>query len=483
METRTSISSTGLPLPGSKFDVPPKNALYRNNGDWRFTDVTEESHLGDEGYGMGVAVADYDNDGDQDVYLNNFGPKAFYRNNGNGTFTEVAQALGVRAGDEVGAGACFLDADRDGWLDLFSANYVKFRYSEQSPKMMHGYPVYPGPNDLPPDTNAFYRNRGDGTFEDLSTASGIGGLEGTGMGTVCLDFDNDDDTDIFVANDVRPDFLFRNDGRGRFEEVGLPAGVAYTVDGLAMASMGVACGDYNNDGWLDLFVTSYAGCSPALYRNTGQGFFEDVTRASGAGAGAFPYVNWGTEFVDFDNDGHRDLFLANGHTEDNVELFDDWTAYKAKNIVLRNLGDGRFENVSEQCGDGLEVVESSRGAAFDDLDGDGDIDVVVLNSRAAPTVLRNESVTENHWIDIRLQGTVTNRDAVGSRVTVIAGDLKQIDEVHSGRGYQSHYGTQLHFGLGRRNRVDRIEVKWLGQGTEVIENVEVDRCLTIVQSR
>ncbi len=471
----------GAPTPESHFDTPPRNALYRNDGNWHFTDVTEEAGVGDTGYGLGVAAADYDNDGDLDLYVNNFGPNVFYRNNGDGTFTDVTDETGTGAGDKVGAGACFLDADADGNLDLYCANYVRFTYGTHKETVVDGHPQYTGPKDYEPEPDDFFMSNGDGTFRNASKEAGIANHAGTGMGIVCLDYDNDADTDIAVLNDVRGNFLFENDGKGHFEEVGLAAGIAYSADGMELGSMGFDCGDYNNDGWLDLYQTAYASELPALFENTGAGFFEDVTRATGAGAGCFPYVNWGTSLVDFDNDGDRDLFIANGHLQDNVHLYDTATSYEARNVLLMNNGDGHFIDVSDQCGNGLLPKLSSRGAAFDDLDNDGDIDAVVLNSRKGPTILRNDSPRDNHWIEIRLQGVESNRDGVGAQVRVRTGDLEQTDEVHSGRGYQSHYGLRLHFGLGERDHIDRIEVRWVGGKVDVLEDVAPDQLLTIRQ--
>jgi hypothetical protein len=299
------------------------------------------------------------------------------------------------------------------------------------------------------------------------------------MGTVCADYDDDGDTDVFVANDFCENFLFQNDGAGRFKEVGLISGTAYDGTGQEQGSMGVDCGDCDNDGLLDFYQTSYQGQLALLYRNLGNGLFEDATLATGAGDGTLAQVTWGVGIVDFDNDGDRDIFVACGHLQDNVEQFDDTTAYLARNILLMNTGHGQFVNVSDQCGDGLQVRRSSRGAAFDDLDNDGDVDVVILNSRCEPTILRNDSPNRHHWIQVRLQGTKTNRDGVGARVKVVAGELSQVDEVHSGRGYQSHYGMRLHFGLADHQRVDRIEVRWIGGGVDVVENVAVDRIVTI----
>ncbi len=469
----------GTPLRGSQDKSRPTNALYRNEGNWRFRDVSQEAGVADPGYGLGVAVGDYDNDGNVDLYLNNFGPNVLYRNRGDGTFTDVTKSAGVQNGDKVGAGASFLDIEGDGDLDLYVANYVDFTYENHVPCTIGGLPAYAGPLYYEPVPDVLYRNNGDGTFTDVSEESGIGRHAGSGMGMVCCDYDNDGDQDIFVCNDSRRNFFFRNDGKGRFEEVALVVGIAYNFFGDANASMGVDCADYNNDGYLDFFMTNYQGETPVLYQNSEAGFFDDVSRRTGAGAGTYPYVTWGVGMVDFDNDTHRDLFIACGHLDDNVELRDDTTAYAVKNVLLRNDGSNRFEDVSASAGNGMAVRQSSRGAAFDDLDNDGDIDVVVLNSRQPPSILRNDSTNDNHWIQVRLVGTKSNRDAVGARVQVVAGSLVQIDEVHSGRGYQSHFGSRLHFGLGQHDRVDRVEVRWPSGAVDVIKDVEVDRLITI----
>jgi len=471
----------GAPLRGTKVTVAPRNALYRNDGNFKFTDVTRQAGVGDTGYGLGIAVGDYDNDGHLDIYVNNYGPNVLYRNNGDGTFTDVTKEAGVANGHRVGAGANFIDIDNDGDLDLFVSNYVTWSYDIHIVRNRGEHMVYSGPRDYPGIPNALYRNNGDGTFTDVSSQSGIGLQASTAMGTVCADYDNDGDTDIIVANDDWGNFLFQNDGTGKFEEVALISGLAYDLGGGAQSSMGVCCGDYNNDGWLDLQMTSYQRELATLYKNLGHGLFDDVTRVTRAGTGTFPYVTWGNGLVDFDSDGDRDLFIACGHLDDNVDLFDDTTSYLARNILLMNTGGGKFVDVSDQCGDGLEVKLSSRGAGFDDLDNDGDIDVVILNSRREPTILRNDSANGNHWIRIRLQGVKSNRDGVGAHVKVTAGDLTQIDEVHSGQGYQSHYGMWPHFGLGKRDRVDRVEVRWIGGGVDVVENVGVDQFLTITE--
>ncbi|HIQ19894.1 MAG TPA: CRTAC1 family protein [Planctomycetes bacterium] len=472
----------GAPLRGTEVEKPPTNALYRNDGNFRFTDVTEEAGVGDTGYGLGVAVGDYDNDGDPDIYVNNFGPNVFYRNNGDGTFTDVTRQTGTDNGpSKVGAGACFLDMDGDGDLDLYVSSYLNFSYDDHVRNMYHGFHVYPGPAHYLPIPDTLYRNNGDGTFTDVSVPSGIAAHAGRGMGMICADYDNDGDTDIFVNNDSTPDFLFQNDGKGRFEEVGLLAGFAYDMYGDEQASMGVECGDYNNDGLLDFYKTSYQDEWASLYKNLGGGLLEDVTLPSRAGQGTLQHVTWGIGMVDFDNDGDRDIFVACGHLLDNIDEFCDVTSYRVRNLLLLNMGNGRFVNVSDQSGDGLLPKLSSRGAAFGDLDNDGDIDVVVVNSRSRPTILRNDSPNDHHWIQIQLQGTKSNRDGIGAQVTVVAGDLRQMDEVHSGRSYQSHFGTRLHFGLAARRRVDRIEVRWVGGRRDVVENVPADQVLTIVE--
>jgi hypothetical protein len=469
----------GAPLKGTKVDVAPRNRLYRNDGKWTFTDVTEQAGVGHTGFGLGVAAGDYDNDGDLDLYVNNYGPNCLYRNNGNGTFTDVTAQAGVANGHKVGASANFLDMDKDGDLDLFVANYLNFTYENHLFRIDKGIPKYAGPTDFPPMTNTLYRNNGDGSFADVSLSSGLADHRGWGMGGVCADYDSDGDTDIYLANDVYANFLFENDGEGRFTERALIAGLAYDLHGHDQGSMGIECADYDNDGRLDFYQTSYARESTTLYRNFDGDMFEDVTMVTGAGDGTLPYVTWGTGMVDFDNDGDRDIFVATGHLQDNIELYDNSTTTRTANLLLMNDGHGKFKNVSAQGGDGMKVIQRSRGAAFDDLDNDGDVDVVILNARERPTLLRNESATGHHWIQIRLRGTKTNRDGVGARVSVVAGDLTQIDEVHSGRGYQSHYGMRLHFGLGNRTLVDRIEVRWIGGGVNVFEKIAADQLIEL----
>jgi len=471
----------GAPLEGTKVEASPRNALYRNEGNWKFTDVTEQAGVGDTGYGLGVAVGDYDNDGHPDVYLNNHGPNVLYRNNGDGTFSDVTSQAGVDNGSRVGAGTCFLDMDKDGDLDLYASNYLDFSYDKHVATATKGFPVYANPRFYPALPDTVYRNNGNGTFTDVSAESGVGAHAGWGMGIVSGDYDNDGDTDVFIGNDVAENFLFENDGTGKFEEVGLITGAAYDLHGDEQGSMGVDCGDYDNDGFLDFFVTSYQTQLATLYRNLGDGTFEDVTLKTGGGTGTLPYVTWGNSFVDFDQDGDRDVFIACGHLQDNVEKFDGTTTYFERNILLLNNGSGKFVDVTETAGDGMKVVLSSLGAGFDDMDNDGDVDVVILNSRREPTILRNDSLNKGHWLQVRLRGVKTNRDGVGAHVKVTASSLTLLDEVHSGRGYQSHYGTRLHFGLGSAAKADRIEVRWIGGDTDVFENIPADQRITLTE--
>ncbi len=409
---------SGAPLPGMNADIPPRHSLYRNLGQWRFQEVTDAADVVCHAYGMGVVVGDYDNDGFPDFYLSDFGPNVLYHNNGDGTFSDVTEVAGVaRPGAIVGAGACFLDIEADGDLDLWVGNYIELDLNSHITRYNHGVPVYPSPLDYPPVPDTLYRNNGDGTFTDISLESGAGAKAGRSMGMTCADYDNDGDTDVFICNDVQENFLFRNDGQGKFEEVAWLIALAFNGDGEILANMGVDSGDADRDGYLDFFTTNYENQSPVLFRNLQDGFFEDVSRATKAGQGGFEYVNWGCGFADFDNDGYLDLYVANGHTEDTLEQLGLAESRAARNVVLRNNGKGRFDNVSQQCGDGLLPKFVSRGIVLDDLDNDGDADVGMINARDRPTLLRNMAVelgTAGHWLQIQLRGVQANRDGVGA---------------------------------------------------------------------
>jgi hypothetical protein len=473
----------GAPLPGMKADRSPRHALYRNLGGWTFQEVTDMAGVVCHAYGLGITVGDYDNDGDPDFYLNNFGPNVLYRNNGDGTFTDVTDSAGVSRGALVGAGVCFLDVEADGDLDLYVGNYIHLDLGSHVTRTAKGVPMYPSPTEYAPVPDTLYRNNGDGTFTDVSQAAGLTAHAGRSMGMVCGDYDRDGDTDVFICNDVQENFMFQNDGRGKFEEVAGLIGMAFDAEGEVLANMAVDCGDFDRDGWLDFYTTNYQNQLPMLLRNL-QGFFEDVARSTNAGAGGFQHVNWGCGFADFDNDSYPDLYVGNGHTEDTIEQLGLNGTYKARNVVLRNTGKGKFEDVSRQCGDGLVPEFVSRGIALDDLDNDGDSDVVVLHSRDRPSLLRNmlcEQGSAGHWLQVQLRGVQTNRDGVGARVEVLTDGLRLVDEVHSGRGYQSHWGSRLHFGLGSHGHVQQIEVHWIGGGVSQFKDVGVDRRIVLTE--
>jgi len=473
----------GASLKGAKRPSRPRNRLYRNQGNWTFTDVTDQAGVGDTGFGLGVTAGDIDNDGDPDLYLNNYGPNVLYRNNGDGSFSNITQTAGVANGEKVGAGTCFLDMDKDGDLDLYVSNYLHFAYDLHVARSASGFPVYASPRCYRPHADNLYRNNGDSTFTDVSQVSGIAAHTGWGMGLVSADYDNDGDTDILIANDVAENFLFQNNGSGQFQEVALMAAIAYDINGEGQGSMGVDCGDFNNDGRLDFLMTSYQKQWTLLYQNIGQGMFQDVTLPAGAGADTLPKVTWGNSLVDFDNDGDLDLFIACGHLQDTVDSFDPSSTYFQNNILLKNTGQGRFQNISAQGGSAMQLRLSSRGAGFDDLDNDGDVDVVVLNSRREPTIMRNDTIPMKHWLQVQLQGQRTNRDGIGAQVRVTTGNHTQLREVHGGRGYQSFYGKRLYFGLGTHARVDQIEVRWIGGGTDIHRNIKANQRINLVEGK
>ncbi|MCI0357654.1 MAG: CRTAC1 family protein [Planctomycetaceae bacterium] len=458
----------GAPTPGARFDKPPHNELWRNNGDWTFTNVTDRAGVGDTGYGLGVVSGDFDNDGDQDLYVNNFGPSVLYRNNGDGTFSDVTSASGTLC-DECGAGAVFLDIEGDGDLDLYVANYVDFAYERNIVERIGERVFSAGPAAYRSEPDVLLRNNADGTFTDISRESGIAQVPNASMGLVGADYDDDGDTDIFVCCDNAANQLWRNSGAGRFEEVGFAAGVAYDLEGGTNGNMGVTCEDYDNDGRLDFYVTTFSGELSVLYRNTGGGFFTDMARPSQSAVSTISHAKWGTTLSDFDHDGDRDLFVACGHFWIDTRYIDDRTDVKVPNALLENLGSGTFRDISRRCGDGLAIVASSKGAGFDDMDNDGDLDAVILNANDKPSILRNDLQTPRKSVQIVLRGRGANREGVGARVKVVVDGREQISEVHRGQGYQSGYGNRLHFGLGE-GRLTRIEVRWIGGQTDIIED-------------
>jgi hypothetical protein len=442
-----------------------RNRLYRNLGNWKFEDVTDSAGVGDESYGLGAVAGDYDNDGDLDLYVSNFGPNVFYENNGDGSFTAWPNDTLIANGSKFSAGVCFVDVDRDGNLDLYVANYQKFTFDKHFQQRIGDYLFHPGPKDFPAEDHFLYRNLGDGTFVDFSDNAGIRVAPKPGMGVIAGDFNGDDAPDIFVANDSFSNFFFINDGTGRFTEDAAISGVAIDRAGRANGNMGIEAADLNGDLLVDFFTTTYQDEMPVLYKQIVDGLFEDATHISKVEPRLYPHVSWGVGLEDFDNDADRDIYIACGHFLDNIQFIDDRTKVKVRNFLLRNDGTGRFEDVTEQAGAALQVEESSRGAGFDDLDNDGRIDIVVLNSQSKPQLLRNQvsskdsSIAKNRWLQVQLVGTQSNRDAAGAKVLIETERGRQTAMVHLGRGYQSHYGTRLHFGLGEANAAT-IQIVW-----------------------
>ena len=465
----------------------PTSRLYKNNRDGTFTDVTEKSGLARTGWQTGVCVGDYDNDGWDDLFCCFWGHNILFHNNGDGTFTDMTHQAGLH-GERVrwGAGSTWLDYDRDGRLDLFVCNYIQLDPDKVAadtnapPCQWKGIPVMCGPRGLPGDTNILYHNNGDGTFTDVSEKAGI--LKPGprySITAVSYDFDNDGWTDIYVAVDSEPSILFHNNHDGTFTDIAVIAGCAYSENGHEQAGMGVAVADYDCDGWFDIFKTNFADDTCDLYHNNQDGTFTDVTFSSGIGVNN-GYVAWGCAFVDYDNDGWADIFQVNGHVYPEIGGHDIGQEFKNPRLVYKNLGDGRFKDVSSQLGPGISERFSSRGAAFGDYDNDGDIDALILNMSDLPSLLRNDGGNAKNWIKIKLLGTHCNRTAIGARVRVVTGTHAQMDEVHSGTSVMSQSDLRLHFGLGKAQMVDLIEVKWpTTQKIERFTQVKANQILTI----
>jgi len=479
----------GSTLRNLKKGGDPMVTLYRNMGNGKFTDVTSRSGMHRKGWGMGVCVADYDNDGHQDVYITTYGPNVLYRNNGDGTFTDVTEKAGV--GDpRWGTGCAFGDYDRDGYVDLYVANYAFFD-EKKSPKAgsnvrcrMRETNAVCGPLMHPAEPDVLYRNNGAGTFTDVTQKAGIVDHDGHGFGVLFSDLDNDGWPDIYIANDESANFFFRNNRDGSFSEIGLQAGVALSGEGKAQGSMGVDAGDYMNNGHFAVFVTNYSNEYNALYRNNEDGTFTDVSLSSGAAPlRKQTYVGWGTGFVDLDNDGRLDLFIANGNIYPQADSSGSGTKYHQPKQVFKNLGNGRFRELTKEIGGGLLIERSSRGVAFGDYDNDGDLDILVINLNGRPTLLRNEGGNRNHWATFKLVGTKSNRDAIGARVTAKIGGGMQAAEVRSGGSYISHNDMRVHFGLGDATRIDALEVRWPGGLIESFKDLTADRFYVITEGR
>jgi hypothetical protein len=482
---------------GTSFDPEvqnrrPTSYLFHNNRDGTFTDVTKKAGLTHSGWGQGCCVGDYDNDGFDDLFVSYWGRNVLYHNNGDGTFTDVSEKAGVAGvGTRWGAGCCFLDYDRDGRLDLFVANYVNFDPAKAPLPGGNAYCRYNeiavpcGPLGYAGGTNVLYRNRGDGTFEDVSEKSGIANPRGPasmvfvtsdwrpigsyGMGAASADFDNDGWPDIYVASDTAPSLLYRNNHDGTFREIAIPSGSAFDEHGVALAGMGVGVGDYDADGWLDIVRTNFSEQVTVLYRNYG-GAFEDASIKAGLGVNR-KYVGFGVDFFDFDNDGWSDIFIANGHVYSQIAGRKLHLSYRQPRLLYRNLGNGRFRDVSGEAGPAVAAENLGRGCAFGDFDNDGDVDILINNLDGPPTLLRNDGGNRNNSLVIKCVGTKSNRSAIGTRVQVTAGGHTQMDEVTSGSSYYSQNDFRLHFGLGDRTRADTIELRWPSGVKETLQNV------------
>ena len=464
-----------------------RSALWRNNGDGTFADVTERAGVGDPGWAMGVATGDYDNDGWEDLYVTCFGPNLLFRNNGDGTFTDVTARAGV--GDpRWSTGAAFGDYDNDGRLDLFVANYVDVSldalpaFGGGKHCVFRGIPVQCGPRGLKGAGDSLYHNNGDGTFTDVSQTAGVSDeARRFGMGVAWCDFNEDGRIDLYVANDSGPNYLFRNNGDRTFTDVGLASGTALSDNGAEQASMGVTIGDYDHRGRWSIVVTNFADEYNAVYRHEKGFLFTDASYATRTAKSSLPFVGWGTKFFDYDNDGWLDLMVVNGHVYPQLDKAGTDSGYRQRKLLYRNDRDGTFSEVARDAGPALMAGAVSRGAAFGDLDNDGDVDVVVNNLDGPLTVLRNDGGNANNFLVIDLAGRKSNRSAFGARVKVVAGDLVQVDERRSGGSYLSQNDVRLHFGLEKRQKVDRVEVRWPDGGIDVLTNVAANRFITVTE--
>jgi hypothetical protein len=473
----TNAPTVDMAVAGKK----ARSALYHNNGDGTFTDVTDKAGVGYPCFAMGAAVGDYNNDGWPDLLVTCLGGVVLYRNNGDGTFTEVTKQAGL-TDTQFATGAAFGDYDGDGWVDLFISHYVDFRlddlpkFGSSKTCQYHGLAVQCGPRGLKGAGDLLFHNNGDGTFTDVSKMAGVDDPHGYyGLGAVWSDFNNDGLLDLFVANDSTPNFLYRNDGKGHFTEIGFLAGTAVSQDGSEQAGMGVALGDYLHTGHLSLFVTHFSEEYAALFRNDGAMGFTDVSFHAGVAAPTIPYVGWGTAFFDFDNDGWPDLFLVNGHVYPQVDTLDVGARYREPKLLFLNQHDGTFRNISGLAGTAIQIPQVSRGAAFGDLFNNGRVDIVVENLDGKPMILREEGGNHNHWIGFELAGTKSNRLALNARIRAVAGELIQEDEVRSGGSYLSQNDLRIHFGLGTHDHLDRAEILWPSGKTETLTNLAADR--------
>jgi hypothetical protein len=460
-----------------------KSALYHNNGDGTFTDVTDKSGLGDVGWGMGVAIGDYNNDGFDDVYVTCLGGNHLFKNNGNGTFSDVTKTAGVSDG-RWSTGAAFVDYDHDGKLDLFVANYVEYdlnhlpEFGKDKTCQYKGIAVQCGPRGLRGSGDSLFHNNGDGTFTDVSKKAGVSDPNGYfGMGVICSDLDDDGLVDIYVADDSTPNLLYHNNGDGTFKEIGFISGTALSENGAEQGSMGVTVGDYDHDGRFDIFVTNFVDDYDTLYHNDGPNYFTDVSYKANVAGVSMPYVRWGTKFFDYDNDGWVDLFIACGH------VYPQLAGYRQRKLLHHNNRNGTFSEVAAEFGTPLMQERAARGVAFGDIDNDGDVDMVINDLDGPPQLLRNDGGNANNSILIKTVGVKSNRDGIGAKVKVVSGDLTQIDEVRSGGSYISQSDLRLHFGLENRTKIDLIEIRWPSGLVDKVTNATVNKIVTVKEGQ
>jgi hypothetical protein len=479
----------GSPSPEHlKFDPKSWNRLYRNTGKGNFVDVTERSGLsgaGKKGYPQGLAVADYDNDGFADVYITSFGENILYRNNGNGTFTDVTARAGVSMSDHpFKASACWLDVDNDGLLDLFVTRYFQWTFKDNSDdycgNRKPGYRTYCTPDVFKPMANALFRNKGDGSFIDISEKAGLTKSLGKGMGVAIADYDGDGRIDIFVANDKTPNFLYHNEGGGVFKELALEAGASVNENGTLVSGMGCDFKDYNNDGLLDIFYTDLIKESFTLFAGLGKGLFQDVTFPSNLGTMSGAHSGWSTKFVDLDNDGWKDIVVAGSHVIDNAELYDPNAHYQEPCFYYHNLGNGKFEDLSEAMGPDFQLTGAFRGLAAADLDNDGSLEIIASRLNEAPVLFKRKGVTANHWLLVLLRGTKSNRDAIGAKLKLsLRSGANLYEHVTTANGIYSASDKRVHFGLGKESRISSLEIHWPSGEVQRLENVTADRLLVI----
>ena len=500
---KSSVSSS-FPVRSDDFSRSSitTNKLFANNGDGTFVDVTAQAGVGDTGYGMGCVVGDIDNDGHPDLYVTNFGPNRLYHNNGDGTFTDITSQAGV--GDaHWSSSAAFFDYNLDGHLDLYVLNYLDYTLEKNRIWLGRtGLPIYCGPSYYFAEIDTLYRNNGNGTFTDVTQEMNIRRMT-KGLGVICADVNADGFPDIYIANDTRANFLYLNQSGQGFQEVGRMLGVAHNAKGDDEAGMGVDIGDYDRDGQFDIFVTNFSAETNTLYQNRGEDGFMDATEATNLGSASWLSLGFGTKFFDADNDGFLDLFVANGHIDDLIELTDEEITYAQSDQFFVNNRDGTFTDVSSRSGAYFSTRKVGRGVAFGDYDNDGDIDILINNNGQSAVLLRNDGGNHNNWLKIRLVGTTSpnpsfvrrgtigrselaevrssNRDGIGARIKVVVGDLVQLDEVRSGGSYLSDHDRRVHFGLGKATQVELVEIRWQSGAIDRVENVPANHLLIVTE--